>query len=188
MINLSKGQKIDLTKNTKIERLRVGLGWDEAVKGADIDCDASCILLDKKDKLAYSEFQDSVVYYGSLSHHGITHSGDNRTGEGEGDDETIIIKLKDVPEKVDRIVVVMNIYQADENNQFIGMLKNAYINVYDDKNNAQLCHYDLNEDYDKCEGVIVGEIYRHDNEWKFSAVGEGVKNASYVRDFTKRYK
>lgn len=187
MINLSKGQKIDLTKNADIKRIRVGLGWDEAVSGVDIDCDASCLLLNSNEKLAYNNDKDAIIYFGSLKHHGLEHSGDNLTGEGEGDDENIFINLDKVPTEVEKVLVIMNIYKASERRQSLGMLKNAYINVYDDKNNSQLCHFALDEDYGKCQGLIVGEVYRHNNEWKFSAIGEAVKDASFIKDISSRY-
>ena len=180
-ISLQKGQKVSLTKeNAGLSQLLVGLGWDAAEqkrgffglkKSADIDCDATAILL--KD----GRFRDNsdVVYFGNLSHKSgaVTHLGDNLTGEGEGDDEQIIIDLAKVPKEYDKIMIVVNIYSAVQRKQHFGMIHNAFIRIVDGKTNKELCKYDLTEEYPGMLAMIFGEIYRHNGEWKFSAVGSG---------------
>ena len=180
-ISLQKGQKVSLTKeNAGLSQLLVGLGWDAAEqkrgffglkKSADIDCDATAILL--KD----GRFRDNsdVVYFGNLSHKSgaVIHLGDNLTGEGEGDDEQIIIDLAKIPKEYDKIMIVVNIYSAVQRKQHFGMIHNAFIRIVDGKTNKELCKYDLTEEYPGMLAMIFGEIYRHNGEWKFSAVGSG---------------
>lgn len=187
MINLIKGQKIDLTKSTGIKKINVGLGWDEAKRGQDIDCDASCICLGSSGKAISKAINDCTVYFGHKSMPGITHSGDNLTGGGSGDDETIEIDLEEVAKNVDKIVVFMNIYKGSQRNQSFSMLKNAYIRVYNPKSKDELCRYALDDALGDCTGIIAGEIYRHDGEWKFAAIGETIKDADYISNITSRY-
>lgn len=183
-VSLQKGQKISLSKgNTGLSCVVVGLGWDEATrkkglfarKESNIDCDASAILL-TNGKLAVKE---DIVYYAHLRHGsgGVIHKGDNLTGAGDGDDEQIVVDLTKVPQNVDRIVFAVNIYQASQRGQHFGMIKNAFIRVVDSKNNAEMCRYNLSDDYSGCTAMIFGEIYKHNNEWKFNAVGQGTSDA-----------
>ena len=185
-ISLQKGQKVSLTKeNAGLSQLLVGLGWDAAEqkrgffglkKSADIDCDATAILL--KD----GKFRDNsdVVYFGNLSHKSgaVIHLGDNLTGEGEGDDEQIIIDLAKIPKEYDKIMIVVNIYSAVQRKQHFGMIRNAFIRIVDGKTNKELCKYDLTEEYPGMLAMIFGEIYRHNGEWKFGAIGQGTKYTS----------
>lgn len=187
MINLTKGQKIDLTKKTNIKRINVGLGWDEAVTGRDIDCDASCALLKNDSEAISKSVSGSTVYFGNKNLPGIKHSGDNLTGGGKGDDETIEVDLEKVQPIVNKIVFFMNIYKASQRSQDFSMLKNAYIRVYNPDNSEELCRFELDENMGKCTGIIAGEIYRHEGEWKFAAIGEGVKDADYITSITKRW-
>lgn len=180
-VNLQKGQKVDLTKgNAGLKTLVVGLGWDEAPKKfslfgkgqEDIDCDASALLItESTGKLAGPV---DVVYYGSLTHYSgaIRHCGDNLTGAGDGDDEQIIVELTKVPAQYSKIVFAVTIYQARERKQSFGMIKNAFIRIVDADNGAELCKYNLSENYDGKTAMIFGEVYRYNGEWKFAAVGE----------------
>ncbi len=180
-VNLQKGQKVDLTKgNAGLKTLVVGLGWDEAPKKfslfgkkqEDIDCDASALLItESTGKLAGPV---DVVYYGQLQHRSgaIRHCGDNLTGAGEGDDEQIIIELDRVPAEYSKIVFVVTIYQAVERKQHFGMIQNAFIRIVDANTRTELCKYNLSENYDGKTAMIFGEVYRHNGEWKFGAVGE----------------
>ena len=154
----------------------VGLGWDAVKKGffgskPDIDCDASAILL-RNGKLCSNQ---DIVYFGNLRHSSgtVQHMGDNLTGAGDGDDEQIVINLKEVPEEYDKIVLVVNIYKAKEREQHFGMIKNAFIRIVDASNNTEICKYDLSDDYNNMTSVIFGEVYKHDGEWKFNAIGQG---------------
>ena len=182
-ISLQKGQKVNLSKEKKgLSRVVVGLGWDEvkrsrgffALKPAPIDCDASAILL-QNGRMAG---RDDLVYYNNLTHKSgtVRHMGDNLTGEGEGDDEQIVIDLAKVPQEYDKIVIVVNIYQAVQRHQHFGMIENAFIRLVDARNNNEMCKYNLTENYSGMTAMIFGEVYRHNGEWKFSAVGQGTND------------
>ena len=197
-INLSKGQKIDLTKsNPALNNITVGLGWDEAQqsgggllgglfsqKAASIDCDASVILLqndrfvDKKD----------VVYFGHLKSEdgAIVHQGDNLTGAGDGDDEVIKVSLNRISQKYNKVVFVVNIYQAHKRNQDFGMIRNAFIRIMDDSG-VEIARYNLTDNYQGMTGLVAGELYRHENEWKFAAIGSGM-NVANLSEMLQRYK
>lgn len=198
-INLQKGQKIDLTKGgTGLKHIMVGLGWDEAQQSSerrgflrffkpkpyDIDCDASAILCNSNGK-----YMDLVYYRNlQLSNGSIVHQGDNLTGEGDGDDEQIMVDLSKVSPLVGKIVFVVNIYAASERNQHFGMIQNAFIRLVDMDKNNEICRYNLSDNYYGMEGLIVGEIYRCNGEWKFNAIGQPVQSASHVDELTAMYK
>lgn len=179
MVNLQKGQKVDLTKgNAGLKKVMVGLGWDAAKKTGffsrtqTVDCDAVAILLRAGGKLTT---KDDVVFYNHLRHESgcVIHQGDNLTGDGDGDDEQIAVFLQDLPSVYERVVIAVTIYQASTKNQHFGMIKNAYIRIMNAENNQELCRYNLSDNYDGKTAMVFGEIYRHGSEWKFSAVGEG---------------
>lgn len=192
-ISLQKGQKIDLTKGGGgLRQVMVGLGWDEAPQSGgffaslfgggnqDIDCDASAILCGADGKLISSDPNVSCVYFGNLRHSSgaIIHQGDNLTGAGDGDDEQIMVNLTMVPSNVEKIVFVVNIYDARARNQHFGMIRNAFIRLVNMDNNSEICRFNLSENYNNMTGLIVGEIYRRNGEWKFNAIGQPVKEAS----------
>lgn len=195
-VSLQKGQKISLTKdNDKLNRIIIGLGWDAKAerKGflgnflgneSNIDCDASAFLL-QNGKLIYKE---DVVFFGNLKHisRAVIHTGDNLTGEGEGDDEQIIVELKNVPENYDKIVIVVNIFRAYERKQHFGMIENAFIRIVNAETNKEMCRYNLTDDYTNCTAMIFGEVYRYNNEWKFNAIGQGTKDLD-LSELVKRY-
>ena len=197
-VNLQKGQKIDLTKgNPGLKHVMVGLGWDEAKKSGgllgalfggnqNIDCDASAMLLDANGKLAAN---NDVVYFGNLVHFTKTvkHMGDNLTGAGEGDDEQIFVDLASIPQTYSKIVFVVNIYEAMARNQHFGMIQNAFIRLVDSDRKAEICRYNLSENYNGMTAMIFGEIYRHNGEWKFSAIGQATTDNS-IGDLAKRYR
>ncbi len=195
-INLQKGQKIDLTKGSAgLNSIMVGLGWDEAKpagsgSGSDlaspkpIDCDASAILCDARGK-----YMDLIYYsHKEMSDGSIKHHGDSLTGAGDGDDEQIEVNLSKVSPSVDKIVFTVNIYDATHRNQHFGMIENAYIHLVDMARNVELCNFNLSDNYDGMEGLIVGEIYRKDGEWKFNAIGQPVRNADHITKITDMYK
>ena len=192
-VSLQKGQKVNLSKdNAGLSKVIVGLGWDEAKKGGffssfkkqAIDCDASAVMLRS------GKFCDSkdLVYFGNLKHKSgsVYHMGDNLTGAGEGDDEQIIVDLSKVPAEYDRIVIVVNIYAAVQRNQDFGMIQNAFIRLVDARNNNEMCKYNLSENYDGMTAMIFGEIYRHDGEWKFNAIGQGTTDSG-LNELVRRY-
>lgn len=193
-ISLKKGQKVSLSKeNAALSRVLVGLGWDEvkrpkgglfAKKPMPIDCDASAILLQG----GKMRSQGDLVYFGNLSHKSgtVCHLGDNLTGEGEGDDEQIVVDLAKVPAEYDRIVIVVNIYEAEKRKQHFGMIENAFIRIVDGKNNKEILKYNLTEDYSGMTAMIFGEIYRHNGEWKFNAIGQGTKDTG-LGNLVRRY-
>ena len=177
MINLSKGQKIDLTKgNPGLSKLLIGLGWDvNKYDGQfDFDLDASAFLLGANGKVINDT---DFVFYNNPKHNSgsVTHTGDNRTGEGEGDDEQILVDLSKVPANIEKIDFTVTIHEADTRKQNFGQVSNAYIRVVDQAKNQELIHYDLGEDFSVETAVVVGELYRSSGEWKFSAIGSGFK-------------
>lgn len=192
-ISLQKGQKVSLTKdNAGLSKVVIGLGWDEvkrktgffAPKPQPIDCDASALalvngrLVDKND----------IIYFGNLKHPSgtIQHMGDNLTGAGDGDDEQIIVDLARIPSQYDKIVLVVNIYQAVQRNQHFGLIENAFIRLVDAGKNVEMCKYNLTENYSGMTAMIFGEIYRHNGEWKFNAIGQGTNDPG-LGELTKRY-
>ena len=202
-VNLQKGQKVDLTKgNAGLTRILVGLGWDEAPRGGggkglfgslfgggnkaeDIDCDASCLVLTENGKLNHKE---DVVYFGNLTHRtgAVKHMGDNLTGAGDGDDEQIMVDLSSLPQNVEKLVFVVNIYQAVQRHQHFGMIQNAFIRIVDAGNNKELCRYNLSENYDNMTAMIFGEVYRYNGEWKFTAVGAATTDNG-LGEIVRRY-
>ena len=121
---------------------------------------------------------DDIVYFGNLQHKYscIRHMGDNLTGAGEGDDEQIMVDLASMPEQYDKLVVVVNIYQAAQRKQHFGMIENAFIRIVDADSNQEMCKYNLSENYDGMTAMIFGELYRYNGEWKFNAVGQGTRD------------
>lgn len=194
-VSLQKGQKVSLSKdNAGLSKVIVGLGWDEVAqekkggffskKPQSIDCDASAIVL-KNGKLAS---KGDLIYFGNLTHATgtVKHMGDNLTGAGEGDDEQIIVDLAAIPQEYDRIVMVVNIYQAVKRNQHFGMIQNAFIRLVDARTNTEMCRYNLTEDYSGMTAMIFGEIYRHNGEWKFNAMGQGTTDPG-LGELANRY-
>ena len=174
-ISLKKGQKVDLTKtNPGLTKICVGLGWDvnKYDGGSAFDLDTAAFLLGENGKVRE---QGDFVFYSNLSHASgaVVHQGDNLTGEGEGDDEQIIVDLSKVPADVTRIAFTATIYDAEERKQNFGQVSNAYIRVIDEANNKELIRYDLGEDFSIETAVVVGELYRNGSEWKFNAIGSG---------------
>ena len=196
-VNLVKGQKIDLTKgNPGLSNIMVGLGWDpikksggllgglfNSVNNQNIDCDASVILLDANQK--YKE----VVYFGNLnsSNKSVTHTGDNITGDGDGDDEQILVDLNKIPSDINRLIFVVNIYKAKERKQHFGLIANAFIRIVDQTGRKELLRFNLTDDYSNMTALFAGELYRHNSEWKFAAIGEGTTDNS-LTEMVKRYR
>lgn len=186
-INLSKGQKIDLTKgNAGLNKILVGLGWDtnKYDGGAEFDLDASVFLLNGTGKCATEA--DFVFYNQPQGGNGsVIHSGDNLTGEGDGDDESIKISLSSVPATIEKISICITINDAETKNQTFGQVGNAYIRIVDEAKGEELCRFDLGEDYSIETAVVTGELYRHNGEWKFTAVGAGYQGglSSLCGDF-----
>ena len=174
-INLSKGQKVDLTKgNPSLKNMIVGLGWDVNAfdSGADFDLDAAAFMLGENGKCPTEK---EFIFYGNLSHASgaVKHMGDNLTGEGEGDDEQIQIDLSKVPANVTKIAFTVTIYDAEPRRQNFGQVSNAYIRIVDESTGQELIRYDLGEDFSIETAVVVGELYKYNGQWKFNAIGSG---------------
>ncbi|OLS37769.1 TerD family protein [Bacillus sp. MRMR6] len=200
-ISLQKGQRVDLTKgNPGLSKILVGLGWDPVQSGgggglfgslfgggggANIDCDASVIMLGANDKI---QNNNDVIYFGNLKSRdgSVQHSGDNLTGDGDGDDEQVMVELSRVPTNVQKLVFVVNIYDCVKRKQHFGMIRNAFIRVVNPANQQELIRYNLSDDYNGKTCLVVGEIYRHNTEWKFAAVGTGT-NASGLSEVVRNY-
>ena len=185
-VSLSKGGNVSLTKQAPgLTAVTVGLGWDvRSTTGTDFDLDASAIMTNASGKvLSDAHF----VFFNNLTSPdgAVEHTGDNLTGEGEGDDEQIEVDLARIPAEVDRIVFPVSIYQAAERGQSFGQVRNAFIRVVDQAGGAELTRYDLSEDASTETAMVFGELYRHGADWKFRAVGQGY--ASGLRGIATDY-
>ena len=173
-ISLNKGGNLSLSKtDPSLNQVLIGLGWDaRATDGADFDLDASAFLLAANDKVRAET--DFIFYNQTRSPEGsVEHTGDNRTGAGDGDDEAIKIDLAKVPAEVQKIAITVTIHDAESRGQNFGQVQNAFIRVVNDQTNVEIVRFDLNEDYSTETAMIFGELYRHNGEWKFRAVGQG---------------
>lgn len=186
-IQLSKGQRIDLTKNDpSLQNILIGLGWDVKTfdGGQDFDLDASVFLLDESGKCRND---NDFIFYNNLqsSDGSVTHLGDNRTGEGDGDDEQITIKLSQVPANVHRIAITVTIHDAEQRNQNFGQVTNAFARLVNQDNDYEVLRFDLGEDFSIETAVVFCELYRHGAEWKFNAIGSGYQGglAALVRAY-----
>jgi tellurium resistance protein TerD len=185
-VSLSKGGNVSLTKEAPgLTAVLVGLGWDaRTTTGADFDLDASALMCGTSGKiLSDSHF----VFFNNLhSPEGsVEHTGDNLTGEGEGDDEVIKVNLAAVPAECDKIVFTVSIYDAEARGQNFGQVRNAYIRIVNQAGGSEIVRYDLSEDYSSETAMLFGELYRNAAEWKFRAVGQGYSTglAGIARDF-----
>ena len=193
-VNLSKGQRINLSKEVEgLSKIMVGLGWDAAKQSGgilnhlfgstsySIDCDASAITMGNGNKYR------ACIYYGNLSEDNVYHHGDNLTGDGDGDDEQITVDLAHLSSEIERIVFVVNIYNCTERKQDFGLIKNAYIRLVDESTGKEICKYNLSDDYAGKTAMIFAEVYRNNGEWKFNAIGQGTNDAS-IRQLINRYR
>jgi len=173
-VSLSKGGNVSLTKEApNLTAVVVGLGWDaRTTTGSDFDLDASALLTNEQGKVLSDQH---FVFFNNLrSPDGsVEHTGDNLTGEGEGDDEVINVNLAAVPGDVAKIVFPVSIYDAEPRQQSFGQVRNAYIRVVNAADGTELARYDLTEDASTETAMVFGELYRHGGEWKFRAIGQG---------------
>jgi tellurium resistance protein TerD len=185
-VSLTKGGNVSLTKQApNLTAVNVGLGWDvRSTTGVDFDLDASALGLNTEKKIVNDQY---FVFFNNLrSPDGsIEHTGDNLTGEGEGDDEVIKVNLPAVPQEVSSITFPVSIYDADSRGQSFGQVRNAFIRVVDSSNGTELARYDLSEDASTETAMVFGELYRNGAEWKFRAIGQGYASglAGIARDF-----
>lgn len=193
-INLKKGQRISLTKEAPgLKQIMCGLGWDVAERtggffsrNQDFDLDSSVICLNADKKLTDVK---NIIYFGNLRHSSdaIAHQGDNLTGAGEGDDEVINIDLPLMPPDIVYLIFVINIYKASDRKQDFGQVTNAFVRLVDRSNNKELARYNLSgSEYVGMTGMTLAEVYRHNDEWKMAAVGNGFK-VNTLADIAKLY-
>ncbi len=176
-VNLQKGQKVELTKgNPNLKKIKIALGWDtnRYDGGEDFDLDASVFLLNAQGKCGSDK---DIVFYNQLKHPSgaVVHSGDDRTGGGQGDNEIITIDLPAVPKEIEKIAATITIYEAQQRKQNFGMVSGAFARVLDDTG-KEILRYNLGEDFSIETAIVVCEIYRYGGEWKFAAVGSGFKD------------
>ncbi len=174
-ISLAKGQKVDLTKAHKgLKDIIIGLGWDTNKYDGDkdFDLDAAVFLLNGSDKVRSDA---DLVFYNNLNggNGAVVHTGDNLTGEGDGDDEQLKIDLAKMPGDIEKVAFTITINDAEARNQTFGQVSGAFVRIVDAASNDELVRFDLGEDYSIETAVVVGELYRHSGEWKFAAIGSG---------------
>jgi tellurium resistance protein TerD len=173
-VSLNKGGNVSLTKEApNLTAVIVGLGWDaRTTTGSDFDLDASALLTNAEGKVLSDQH---FVFFNNLKSPdgSVEHTGDNLTGEGEGDDEAIKVSLATVPADVAKIVFPVSIYEAESRQQSFGQVRNAFIRVVNQADNNELARYDLTEDASTETAMVFGELYRHGAEWKFRAIGQG---------------
>ncbi|MDJ1134357.1 TerD family protein [Streptomyces iconiensis] len=185
-VSLAKGGNVSLSKEAPgLTAVLVGLGWDvRTTTGTDYDLDASALLCNASGKVVSDQH---FVFYNNLTSPdgSVEHTGDNLTGEGEGDDETIKVDLAAVPADIDKIVFPVSIHDAEQRSQNFGQVSNAFIRVINQAGGAELARYDLSEDAATETAMVFGELYRHGAEWKFRAVGQGYASglAGIAQDF-----
>lgn len=172
---LTKGQKVSLTKdNAGLSKIIVGLGWDinQFDTGGDFDLDAVAFMVGDNGKVTK---QEDFIFFGNLKHPSgsVEHLGDNRTGVGEGDDEVIKIELSNIPAEITKIVFAVTIYEAEARHQNFGQVSNAFVRIVDEVKNEEMLRYDLGEDFSIETAAVFGELYKHNGEWKFNAIGSG---------------
>ena len=174
-VSLQKGQKVSLTKgNPGLKNVVVGIGWDVNAfdTGGDFDLDSTAFLLSDNGKITN---QNDFIFYGNLVHPsgGVQHMGDNLTGAGDGDDEQIRIDLSKIPANITKIAFTVTIYEAEARHQNFGQVSNAFVRIYNEANGEELLRYDLGEDFSIETAAVFGELYKHNGEWKFNAIGSG---------------
>jgi len=173
-VNLIKGGNVSLTKEAPgMTSVRFGLGWDaRTTDGKDFDLDASALVIGADGKVISKEH---FVFFNNLKspEEAVVHKGDNLTGEGEGDDEVIVVDLPKLPANADKVVFAVTIYQGAERGQNFGQVSNAFIRAVNAANDSEVMRFDLSEDYSVESAVIFGELYRRGDEWKFKAIGAG---------------
>lgn len=173
-VSLQKGGNVSLSKEAPgLRKILVGLGWDaRATDGAAFDLDAVAFILGSNGKV---RSDSDFIFYNNLSSTdgSIVHQGDNLTGSGDGDDEVVEIDVAKVPLDAVKIAIAVTIHEADKRHQSFGQVANAFIRVVNADGSVEIARYDLSEDYSTETALIFGEIYRHNSEWKFKAIGQG---------------
>ena len=173
-VSLQKGGNVSLEKVAPgMTKMLLGLGWDSrASDGTDFDLDASVFMVGADGKV---RVDGDFIFYNNLKSAcgSVEHTGDNKTGEGDGDDEAVKVDLSLIPADVNKVIVGVTIHDAESRNQNFGQVSNAFIRVVNQDSNEEVARYDLSEDYSVETALVFGELYRHNNEWKFKAIGQG---------------
>jgi tellurium resistance protein TerD len=181
-INLEKGQRV----NVNLPKFVIGLGWDanSSSTGEDFDLDASVFILGENKKILSDEY---FIFYNNLKSpdEAVIHTGDNKTGDGEGDDESIEVDLSKINSAATEICIVVTIHKAEERHQNFGQVRNSFVRIYNPNNNEELLKYELEEDFSVETAVEFGRIYKRNDEWKFEAVGVGQKGG--LENYLQKY-
>lgn len=186
-VSLQKGGRLNLSREVAgLSKVMVGLGWDtnSSDTGAEFDLDASAFLLGANGKIANDR---NFVFYNNLqsADNAVNHTGDNRTGEGEGDDESIEINFSKLSSDIKEIVIVVTIHEASARRQNFGMVRNAFMRLVNQSNDKEIARYDLEEDFSTETAVEFGRLYLKDGEWRFNAVGTGFNGG--LSEFCKKF-
>ena len=180
-VTLQKGQNVSLSKtDPSLHRVLVGLGWDtRSTDGNDFDLDASLFLVNGQQKVPSDAH---FIFYNQLVSPcgSVTHTSDNLTGDGDGDDETLIVELDKVPQSIDSLVITVTIHDAETRQQNFGQVRNAFVRLVNDDSQVEVLRFDLSEDYSTETAMVFGEIYRRNGEWKFRAIGQGYNGGLYA--------
>ncbi|OBX88249.1 TerD family protein [Haemophilus haemolyticus] len=180
-ISLTKGQNISLSKtDPSLKNLLVGLGWDaRSTDGQDFDLDASVFMVTENGKVPSESY--FIFYHQLVSPCGsVEHTGDNLTGNGDGDDESVIVRLDKVQSNIKSLFITVTIHDAEARRQNFGQVSNAFVRIVNNDTNDEIVRFDLSEDYSTETAIIFGEIYRHNGEWKFRAIGQGYSGGLYA--------
>ena len=187
LVSLVKGEKVDITKtNPGLKIAAIGLGWDTNTSstGQAFDLDASVFILGENGKMLSDQH---FIFYNNLKspNDAVVHTGDNLTGDGDGDDEQVIVDLSKIDNNASEIIVVVTIHDAASRNQNFGQVRNSFVRIFDTNSNVELLNYELEEDFSIETAVEFGRIYKRNNEWKFEAVGTGMKGG--LQDYLNKY-
>ena len=179
-ISLTKGQNISLSKTEpSLKNVLVGLGWDaRSTDGQDFDLDASVFMATENGKVPSDRH---FIFYNQLVSPcgGVEHTGDNLTGDGDGDDESVIVRLDKVESNIKSLFITVTIHDAEARRQNFGQVSNAFVRIVNNDTSDEIVRFDLSEDYSTETAMVFGEIYRHNGEWKFRAIGQGYKGGLY---------
>jgi tellurium resistance protein TerD len=173
-VSLAKGGNVSLSQSAPgLKKICIGLGWEaRTTDGQDFDLDASIFLLSENGKV---RSDDDFIFYNNLMSKckSVQHTGDNRTGDGDGDDEALIVELDKVPSEIHRLAITVTIFDAESTKQNFGQVQDAFMRIVNLEDNVEIARFDLSEDYSTETAMIFGEIYRNGVDWKFKAVGQG---------------
>ena len=180
-ISLTKGQNVSLSKtDPSLKNVLVGLGWDaRSTDGQDFDLDASVFMATENAKVPSDSY---FIFYNQLVAPcgGVEHTGDNLTGDGDGDDESVIVRLDKVESNIKSLFITVTIHDAEARRQNFGQVNNAFVRIVNNDTGDEIVRFDLSEDYSTETAMVFGEIYRHNGEWKFRAIGQGYAGGLYA--------